>query len=100
MNHFQVDCRSNGGRRGTENEVAQDSDKKVDMMNINSFSFNIICSVITAKLKTSSSQNNAVIHSKIDKDSLCNIIPYHIFKSFSLGKQKNSWQQPKVEASF
>ena len=47
------------------------------MVNIISFSFNNLCSVITAKLQTSCSQNNAMIQYNINTD---NIIPCHIFK--------------------
>ena len=71
-------CRSNNGREGTIHEVEQDkvTYKQVAIMTINSFSFDCICSVIIAKLKTTYSQNNAIIQYKIDTGSDCNSLPY------------------------
>ena len=53
MTYFQAVCRSNDVLRGTVHEVEEDTvtDKQVDMVNISSFSFNSICSVIITKLK-------------------------------------------------
>ena len=50
------------------------------MVSINSVQFNKICSVLTAKLKTSMGQNSIVVLYKIDTGSDGNIMPGCIFK--------------------
>ena len=55
--------------------------KQVDTVNITSFSFNSIRSVIIQKLKASSIQNSTNIPQKEDTGSYGNLMPYSIFKS-------------------
>ena len=67
--------------KGTVHKVGQDVVRDhIDTVNINSFHFNCTCSVIMAKLKTSSSQNNAIMKYKIDTGSDGNILPCHVLK--------------------
>ena len=82
MSHYSAVYRRSDGRKGMVHEIEQDimAGKQVDMVNINSFSFKNIHSVIVAKLKLSCSQNSAIIQHSIDADSEGNIMAHHILK--------------------
>ena len=67
-----------------QKEQHQDKDD-IDKVNINSININFItfdskCSVITAKLNTSSCQAPSVVPHKVNSGSDGNIMPFHIFK--------------------
>ena len=83
MYHFQKVCRSRKTRalNEVEQETIQDiTDKDIELMSINSVQFNQNCSILTANIKTSASQNSVIVLYKIDTDSNENIMPEHIFK--------------------
>ena len=56
------------------------TEKQIDIININSFSFNSISSVLVAQLKIRCSEHNVDIQYKIDAGIYGNILSYHIFK--------------------
>ena len=56
------------------------ADKQVDMVTMNFFSFSRTHLVLIAKLKTSFSQNDAIIPYKVDTGSDGNILLYLILK--------------------
>ena len=82
MSHFRTVCKSKDGRKDTVQEVEQSivADKQGGVMSINSFSFNNLCSVVVAKLKTSHNQNSTIIQHKIEAGSNENILSFPIFK--------------------
>ena len=91
MGHFQKVCRSMRVRvvNEVEQETIQDvTDEDVELVSINSVQFNKNCSVLTAKSKTSASQNSVIVLYKIDTDSNGNIKPEHIFKKVFLEVMK------------
>ena len=61
LNHFWVVYKSCGAQFMAELEQNTVADKQVEMVNINPFIFNSICSVMIAKLKARFSQNSATV---------------------------------------
>ena len=93
INHYEVVCRRGWNKKmhSIDQETDQyqkESDTDVD--NINSINFNSKLSLITANLKTSSNQAIIVIAYQVDMGSDGNIMPLHIYKTYSLGLQKNN----------
>ena len=82
---FSEVCRSKRGRAvhnvEQEQNLNQEKKVKIDMVNINSVSFNSKCSVITVNLKTSN-QARITVSYKVDTGSDTNIMPLHIYKKF------------------
>ena len=54
--------------------------KKSKLVTINSVQLNKICSILTAKLKSSVGQNSVIVLYKINTGSNGNKMPEHIFK--------------------
>ena len=79
----------------TDQETDQyQKEYNIDMVNINSINFKSKCSVITALLKTSPNQARVIARYKVDTGSDGNIMPFPIYKNYSLGPQTNNvWQQ-------
>ena len=69
----------------------------INSMNINSIMLNSKCSVITANLKTSSSQASFVVPYKVDSCSNGNIMPFHIFRNLYLRSTKEQLAAIKNE---
>ena len=96
-NQLRAVCRSSNGKRGTSHKVAQEATKEnhIDLVNVNSFSFNNRQSVLVTKLKTSTSQNSAVIPYICDTGKDGNIMPIHIFRILFPRVMKENWQPQK-----
>ena len=75
-------------------------EKQDDMGNINFFNVNSIYSVIVTKLKTSYSQNRALMQYNIDTSSDSNIKPYHIAKVLFPRARKEQLEATKTGELF
>ena len=84
MNHFKAIWKSTVTRKKVVHDVQQNmtAEKQEDTVNITSFNFNSIISVIIATLEIISSKISVIILFKVDTGSDGNIMPYHIFKIF------------------
>ena len=83
-NLFREGCRSKRGKavhhvEDQEQNLNQE-EVKIDMVNVNSISFNSKCSIITANSKTSSNQARTTVLYKVDTGSEGNLMPLHIYK--------------------
>ena len=74
-----------------EKEDIHEQEYGIEMVNINSFSFNSNHSVILAKLKTSSTQATIMVLYKVDMGCDGNKMPFNVFKNYSLTPQKIDW---------
>ena len=83
MNHPREACRSKRGKVvhnvEQESNLNQEEKIKIDMVNVNSISFNSECSIITANLKTSNLARMTIPY-KEDTGSDGNIMPLHVYK--------------------
>ena len=95
QNHFKAECKcvEPAARAGqnTRHKVVHDVEQytegnmQVDAMNITSFNFKSILSIIVTKLDTGSSQNNAKIPYKVDIDSDDNFMPQAYPEFYTIG---------------
>ena len=83
---FQIGVQEHQWTKGTVHDTEQEATNcnQIDMVNINSISFNSKQLVMVVNLKTSSNQNSTVIPYKIDTGSDGNIMPFHITKLYFL----------------
>ena len=71
------------------NEIEQienqdETEKDIEMVNIDSIQFNKNHSVFTANLKMAAGYNKIVVSYKIDTGSDGIIMPFHVYKKYSL----------------
>ena len=101
INHFWAVCKAlKAKEKHSMKEQITTADQQVNTVNIISFNFNSIHSVIIAKLKTRRSQNSAIIQHKVDTSSDGNIMPYHIFKILYPRVSKELLIATKIEALY
>ena len=92
--NFREICKCARGRVVHNIEQEPDQNQKedqIDMVNINSISFNNKHFVITTNLETSSNEVRIRIPYKVDTGIDGSIIPLHICKKYFLEQQKNNW---------
>ena len=80
----------------TEKEIVHEQELCIEMVNVNSDSFNSNHSTIIANLKTSFYKATIVVPYKVDMGSKGNIMPFNMFTKLSTGGNKRCNQAEDI----
>ena len=84
IGHFKAVCKSRKAKEVNKIEQIENQDEGEEMVSIDSIQFNKNCSVLTVNLKMPVGSKKIVVAYKIDTGSDGNIMPFHVYKNYSL----------------